>query len=1014
MARKTIQAGMGGGLQIRRAEHRIPAGDFIELLDANLEADGAVGVRHGYREYRQPVEGVVPTGIFYRGDELCLVTQDTLYSWSPATETWVSRGPLSLGRLREHAIARSGFRQVNWDLDELGSSLFIVYLQDLASPGSFFSVFDRDTFGSFVGPLSLGTGTTAPRVTAADSWIFVSWFLSTRVQYSRYSPGGISLPAGTDVNNVTSSGYDCVATDRDTVLVATVQSGEAVVDEISESSVLQTVVQSSGTGTSGTDTVGLCMTPLTPGAYCCLVALERTQPDTLKVRWLDGSLALVAEATAIVTGFGGFLGSTYAPGVVEKSRNTVYCTYSNQIDTNNSDRDRIQLLVSNLASGAASFTPSTARNSARAYAHPVRLEDGRVMQMITQTDSSDLERSSVSSSHMVIDWDSNTVVSRGAGLGAGFAGVAFSTDVISRPVQNGSSVRFLGPYYEPPGDIGGGLANPTSFLILHEADFTSMPVASATVQDVAYIPGAGFMWGYDGSTVFEADFHQVPWHLEVTQTAGPRFASGETYSWALLWEWSDVAGRVYRSAPKVLSYTVGPASADSINIRVLTLANTSRDDVRLIVGRTRESLSGDPLFYRVDNLLIPLFNDVAADTIDFIDDSDDADIQTREVLRQVGPGPVSSLRPTPATDFVALSGGRLWFGDPYRANVIRFSRPLSLGFGVELGPVFAVQLDTEHRATAVTSQDRTIFGFTSETVHYWGGDGPDAGGGGPQFSAPARMPMEIGAASQNVITLTPLGIVYVSSEGPRVVGRDRSGPKVFAGINEAWKFLGQRSVAAVFRPLQNDILFFDDGPNFREEDLWRQKRLTIRYHVGSQRACHDTRHQAIDAAVAQCSELSFVRIDGRICVANRGHLDGAMPVKARGATAWLRSGESLTQNQVFSTINLVGQYLSGHEIDIGLLKNYGHTDSNQVFDFTPRTQMDPARGELRERPATWQDDTGDPYVLRWQIAPLRAYSLSVTFLVEPLEMAEPVSLVGVEVEVEVDRGLMPLDPRRVY
>ena len=971
-------------------------------------------------ERHPPTGAELPQGCLYRGDELCVVRDSTLYSWDRVAETWRDKGVYLYGRERISTLARDGSVQSQWDIAELGEYLLVTWSEEgLSDAPVFAAVYDRETLSLVTPIFQLTAGGRGPLVAAGDDWaIFIWWVIgSSQLRYSIWEVGAQTVSPDALLVTLVTNRYTIEGNGANVLIAYQKLAGtEITVEERNRTTVIQSVVQTAAPTTAGADGFALIPTPQTPNALVVLAWVERStaSPDDLTVRYLDSALALISSSTKALS-FDRPDVNVFLAGV-ERDSTRVTVVVDSSVAPFATD-GAVEYAESTFDGTTATLGTTAFRRGVRLLGAPVAVRN----RVVTPVHLRDLPPSGgnwplgtppnpLTASQALLDIDSETLVGRGYLEGPGYARFPFRTaGTVSHSVRTGDDMRFVGAYFTNP--VGPTLSgSATARLVVHDCDFTARAIQASTNLQVAHSATAGFLLCYDGTNTYEQDFHQAPNPATGFAVAG--VIPPGTYSYAFLWEWEDVYGRVYRSAPTLATITLAGAG-EQVNFTVVSLHNTRRSAVRLLVARTQEAASGDPTYYRLDDPAAPTLNDKTAQTFSFSDNNTDASIIDNEPLDEVGPAPLLPFVPTPATDFAIWVGDRLWCGTPERTNVARFSLPQRAGFGLERNDTQAVRADTERRITGVSSQDRSVFLFTRQSIHFTSGVGPDGAGVGPQFVPPAVLPSEIGATDQNNIVVTPYGVLYTSTEGPRMLSRARGGPDLFSAVTEAWRFLGQTSTATIYRPDKGEAMFFDDGPALDLDDL-AAKRGTLRYHFATQRFSHDTRHQAVDAATAVNGESAFVRTDGRVCVHNLGFLDGTERVPLVFVSPWLRVNTGLAPHQKIRYVQIGGVWLSEHNLVARVAKNYNYAALEPAVGFDPQVTMDPARDGLRDPPQVWTDTSGANYLLRWQIAAAQVYSFVVAVRLEPLVTGPAAAISWVELIGEGLEGDTPLDRRRTY
>lgn len=1007
MPRQPVVSPVTRGLEVRRAEHLIPEGSYIEMANADLQAAGAVGIRAGYGEVVPPATGSgLPYAIMYRDDELVICKDERLYSLQP-DRSWRDVGYANLGRLRTRQFAGQSTGQTLPDIDVMGDTLLVVWAESTSnspdvSGSIYFAGYDLESLGLITELVEISTTGANPYVRAADTFAWITWRdVATSNFKSVYWEPGASEPANTGVPVIIDGRANLInqfSLDRgqgDTIVTVTASFTAAPTlraQEWDRTSVQQTQDIAAPSG----DPNSVEIIRLTQSATHSYFLINTDSGVFARARFLDSDLSVSATVDYVRAGSGGAVyAAERSPSVVTASLSAVG-VFDNETDYVDFD------------SSAASLENRIYRHRGSGRARLIR---GRLLwPVVILTDFPNSYNTS--QNYIMYDAHAGAVAGMMVGTEVGY-GVTNSHESTTNMVLLGDRLLYATPSL--PGSVRATAsipsANPGNRLLLHEAIFADTPVPNALRNGAVHMPSAGMARIYDGQTSCELSFFEAPVVESTVQVAGSILAG--TYVWSFQWAWEDRQGQLYKSAPTL--YTEVVAANRQVDFTITSAQHTERDNVFLRVGRTLAG-SSDP-FYRVDSISSPTFNDKNTPSISFSDNIPDATLQNNQIVEDAGTSPNLPNSPTPITDFVRFDEGRMWGGDPRRQNIVRFSKPLRDAVGVEMSPSQAVELDGFRRAVGVAAQDGVLHGFTRDTVHFWNGQGPDLAGNG-SYPAPRRMPFETGAESQSgILSKIPGGIMYVSSDGPRYVTRGRGGAIPVPQVNEAWTYLGQVTTAAVYRSDIRQIVLYDDGPDVDPAGI-EQKRMTIRIHPEDGRATHDTGHQARDAATSLSRGSAFIRIDGTICIHDQSNTDGGDPVNLYVVTRWMRVERgTLTPEQELGLINIVGVHLGPHLLRVRLAKNYDHTI---VMD-APGALVDPSRDGVRDVPVVYSDTSGDQYISRVQTVGSRIYSVAVAV---NTEIATPVSdglsgmaLVAIETGWDVsptESIFAMLDPRRVY
>lgn len=331
------------------------------------------------------------------------------------------------------------------------------------------------------------------------------------------------------------------------------------------------------------------------------------------------------------------------------------------------------------------------------------------------------------------------------------------------------------------------------------------PMPPAALDRYVVTAAGGFARFYDGAVSAEHDWHTLP-VLTAVGAAGGGLTAGARYTVAVQYWWPDATGREHRSAFTAASVVLG-AGQGTVTVTINTLQITERFGVRALTyvsdanGSILYRRSSDPIGSDQTTSTVLVLPIIAVDT-------------TAEQLdtESIG-GDQASI-----TGFCAMAGGRLWGPSSRRANIAQFSTFSTEGFTQRWDVDSLVELPDEPTVIRELEGRPLVLGRTRITALL--GDGPDNTGGGDDYAA-KDIPTPLGARSQAASAQTPLGLLFDSGRGPRLLDRGLSTQDVGAAVAREYDLEGEtvRSAAydsdrGVTHLVGNDsgeVLIFSDG-----------------------------------------------------------------------------------------------------------------------------------------------------------------------------------------------------------
>jgi hypothetical protein len=281
--------------------------------------------------------------------------------------------------------------------------------------------------------------------------------------------------------------------------------------------------------------------------------------------------------------------------------------------------------------------------------------------------------------------------------------------------------------------------------------------------DSLFVPG-GSLGQFDGTTYADAGFAWNPEAAAIgTDVAGGAQTAGATYYYKVVYAYTDLFGRRWRSAPSLV------ASHLMVNTKVTITAETLRVSERFTIKDHASLRAMDIEFYRGganDNVTFQLAgtvaNDPSAQTVNFVDGQSDAVVATGEFLYTNGGGSLPNDC-IPGFTAIGVAGNRM-FGvsadDPQciwpsslfvPGQGLRFSEQTKLFIRDQHGPI-----------TGLAAQPNgTMLAFKRDAVYLISGTGPDQAGRG-SFNVQI-VAIGLGTVNPRSIVETSLGAEFLST-----------------------------------------------------------------------------------------------------------------------------------------------------------------------------------------------------------------------------------------------------------
>lgn len=942
----TVSVPLSAGVDTKTDAKQVGPGKLLTLENGVFTSPGKLRKRPGSTV--MPLTVDIGNGLATYGDELLTEGANTLYSYDSGQNTWRSKGTMTSLAVTQKSIAKSTYSVYGQDGAYHSSGLQCFVWEEWNSfggtyIGAYYSVVDTVTGQTIVANTSLGATTfCSPKVLTCGSQFVI---LIVKTSDTRLYGGTISTTTPTvapSFSAITASGAGGLI---------------AVASGIYDATVFAT-----------------------GGSTYLYVSFCDTTFDITTNRYLAGSLFTVANTTttAIGTGAGDaprnvtvFLEQNQAAPVIAWCYNTAVLGIGfNALAAN---------LGSSLSGGNKTVEAALTLNAGfiTGVSTTAASINFRIFytQMGTSNPTTNLTRNAP------VTTGSYTVGSISSQRGVGLNGKAFAYNAIAYvPVSytsvyptlyaNGiplqatnfiidSSGNVAARYFQQSG--GGSYVNNLAVLGSY-ANGTTLPESVALSASSWLLPSAvsigtyvgstgvgldlliglsavtvnfaldyarnycrqvlandihisgGFLWMYDGIAPTEHGFHLYPDPVTNSASgAGGAMLAG-TYAYAVCYEWTDGQGLVHRSTPSAsLSVTTtGSTSSNTLTIPTLRLTTKTgaHNPVRLVVYRTA---ANGTIYYRLGSVT----NDITVDTVTFADTQVDTAITSHPQLYTTGN--VLQDGPIGPPGQMCVHRNRLWVLDTTNPFLAWPSKEIVPGAPVEFSASLYFNINqiganaTSGGATAIASLDDKLIFFTQTTVLAVTGRGPDSTGGQNDWSDALLVTTDVGCSNPRSVVTTPLGLMFKSLKGIYLLGRDLAVSYVGADV-EAYNSLTITS--AQLLASVNQVRFTaSTGAQILVYDYFvRQWSVFTMPGNASDSTVWQNIYIWTTPGGTQYRESTTVFTD------NTGF------VRLKAVTPWL-SFAGLQGFQRVYTMNLLGEYVSAHQLELQVAYDFVSTPS---------------------------------------------------------------------------------------
>lgn len=752
--------------------------------DVQFEEEGGVQTRLPYVALSNQIFGGGALSNCRRlavvNDELCVFTDESLYSWNAQLAKWVLRGTHLAVDIDERARFVTQGDQVNSDRAELNGTIMYAWTE---GTGTYISAVDKTTGNVLMTQTLLGSGIVRPRLVAAQTRIIGLCISGTDMLYAIFDPANPAAASFTTLFSGVTGIYDVVRIEgQDGVIGAyqrTVTTSYTVFTVFSGNT-----LQSSTKARTADGPIALATTPGT-GLQTQIVRGSSTniQGDLLTTSTLADVTTGQAIGTAASTTINQITVSLASASLVR----AFWTSGATGETTGVTDFE----VKTNTVTGGVVGTQASFRQrlgiASRAFTY-----SGHVYVWLTfaqESGASVLQNTSTVRAQLQNTYflyrDDNIVVSQCARQTGG--GFNPSTGRLTGVAVVSGSTQFAWcPASRRRIDVGGSdhssfeSRSPIDVVFTFDSDAARR---TATIGRTMYVSG-GIPMQYDGVQIAEVGFLTYPWYFE-PQVGGAGAIEAGTYTWKSTLRWPNAQGEIDRSTTATGASLAVAASKFVFLNHVYTnvTLKVSPRPIALDFWRTPKNVP-EPM-YRVNSVdpgALPGANNGYVTNDDTLGSSGiplpDNYVDSTLITKQKDPetGDILEHLAPPGAALVIANDTRLILadvaGDPHSVVPSR-QRPDDevASFHDSLRtPVPRAGGDI----TALAFNSETLTVFRETAIYALPGDGPNNLGQGSNYGPARLIASDVGAVSQEAVALTPIGLVLKSLKGWNVLGPDWS------------------------------------------------------------------------------------------------------------------------------------------------------------------------------------------------------------------------------------------------
>lgn len=431
----------------------------------------------------------------------------------------------------------------------------------------------------------------------------------------------------------------------------------------------------------------------------------------------------------------------------------------------------------------------------------------------------------------------------------------------------------------------------------YEADFNQLNnYFDAPLGDNIHIAG-GVLRMYDGDRVVEHGFLQIPdAPVFVSETGVGATLTDGSYQYLTVFKWIDKWGQVHRSAPSLpLTYVVtgGPKKP---TIRVFTLGFTTKTNVEIETYRTEAD--GTIFYKRATNFGDRIENDPTVESLTFSDTLTDADLITNEVLYTTG-GTLDNMAAS-SSKAIATYKSRviLLLSDGYTLQYSKQRQPKS---PVEFAAELKLDIDAfGGPGTAIATMDDHVIIFKENSIYTFSGEGPNDLGEQNDFRTPSLITTDAGCIDANSVVNTPNGLMFKSSKGIYMLGRNFQAEYIGAPVEG---YNRERITSSTLLTQTNEVRFSTETERSLIYDYFHKKWTT------------DTNINAVDGVMFR-DVYHYLRANGDLMAETSSQFsDNGSYIKMKLSSAWIQMA-GIQGFERFYKMLILGGYKSPHLLKV--------------------------------------------------------------------------------------------------
>lgn len=904
------------GLDTKTDKKQVQAGKLLELENAVFDETGLFKKRNGFKNKTElPVEGSTTLNTF---NDSLIATGSTLQVYSEDLGKWLPQGRPTPVSLSAQAISRSSLNQTQVDAARASNGqICVVYYEGTQA---YYQISDGTNGQSAQAPVALPAVTTSARVFTLGAYYIITFLTtvvsSTQLQYIAVpiqNPASPTAPTTihSTVGSLT-SGYDGVVLQNNLYYAA-----YDVAGNITYGFVTNTLALSSKKNTSTGAAADYIAMAVSAGPGILWIAWHEVASTSIQIIGLDANLGTLITQTALPN-----VDSAVNKLVLAANDTsaTAITQNTNTVAALANTRQDVTRTVS-ISSTGVSGTSATVNRALGIASKPCYIGDTLYFLAVYN--------GPYQPTYFLSTVSGKIVGKLAYSNGAGYNTLSQVVPTITL-VDNTLFVPYLYKVLVSPiNKAQGATATEGTYaqtgVNLAYFDFASSQLAAETAKSL-HLTG-GVLWQYDGVNTVEHGFHLWPENVTATisSTTGGNL-SAQVYYYQAIYEWTDAAGNLHRSAPSLpVKITIVTANSQ-VQISVPTLQVTDKQNVRILIYRWSAAQQN---YYQITSVAAPVLNSKSTEFITFTDTQADSAIIGNSLIYTTG-GVVENIG-APACAAITLYGNRVWLLSAEDKNLLWYSKEIAQSTPIEFSDLFtqyAAPVSNSKETEAIQEMDDKLIVFKPDAMAYLTGRGPNNTGADNDYAAPVDITAPVGSSNPKSIVRTPLGLMFQSNKGIWLLGRDLSSKFIGAPVA---KYNSDQVTSAILVPGTNQVRFSLASGTVLVYDYYVDQWGTFK-GAGSLSSCI---YQGYHTILTQY---------GQVRQETPGfYLDGSSPVLLSFRTAWLKMA-GLQGFQRAYHFFLLSNYLTPHKLNVNI--SYDYNSSAEQSTIIYPTNYSPSWGDL--------------------------------------------------------------------